>query len=46
MIEFGDYREVDGLVLPYQWHFSNGDQAYQTLTIQSYQVGTGGGINQ
>ena len=46
VIEFGDYREVDGLVLPYQWQISNGDQAYQTLTIQSYQVGTGGGINQ
>ena len=45
VIEFGDYREVDGLVLPYLWQISNGDQAYQTLTIQSYQFGTGGGNN-
>ena len=37
VIEFDDYREVDGHQLPFQWRISEGDQAFMTLKIQTYQ---------
>lgn len=38
VIEFEDYREVNGRQLPFQWRVSEGDQAFTTLRIQSYQT--------
>jgi serine protease Do len=38
VIEFDDYRELEGRQLPFQWRISEGDQAFKTLTIQSYQT--------
>lgn len=38
VIEFDDYREVEGRQLPFQWRISEGDQAFKTLIIQSYQT--------